>query len=301
MSFWIKLTSCSAFGLAAAFYWFFMFTKHDPALSQIASFLEDPYDAVGSFCMIISILLGVLSLVRAFRRPQPDGLPYARIYLARTQVAIATGVLVTLTADAVASARHFSQWFGKLGALEIIGLMTAMALLSILLILIVRKTLDPFRSLDQAALGRDSQWAVGISLLSVVVLAIFPEEAIRSAPMHFITILLAFILTAAPQAAWAVALVPCHLPSLPSARRLWLFWALIAFVGIAIGVFALAGELSEGGGSAAIPLGRRMMVYTVFLGAGMSTMLVAFTFLGKPLGLFRNLSSSPEDQVARAR
>jgi len=61
-----KLHSIVILGVAAAFQWFFMFTKHDPDLRAIIPFGDDPYDALGSFATIVNILLCLLLLWRSF-------------------------------------------------------------------------------------------------------------------------------------------------------------------------------------------------------------------------------------------
>jgi hypothetical protein len=53
--------------LAILFYLFFQITKHHPILSLVNPFVEDPYDAVGSFSFQFALFTALLSLVRAFR------------------------------------------------------------------------------------------------------------------------------------------------------------------------------------------------------------------------------------------
>jgi hypothetical protein len=50
-----------------------------------------------------------------------------------------------------------------------------------------------------------------------------------------------------------------------------------------VGAFAFLGEMNEGGGS--LPLIRLVFVASVFLGTGLSGILVAYALLGAPLGL----------------
>jgi hypothetical protein len=53
MSLRFKVNSVVMLALTAAFGEFFMFAKHDAALGAIIPFGDDPYDSVGSFCMIL--------------------------------------------------------------------------------------------------------------------------------------------------------------------------------------------------------------------------------------------------------
>src|SRR5438876_1175907 len=88
-------------GLVVLFQWSFMFLKHDPALRDVIPFGVDPYDAVGSFALIIGTLIALLSLVRAFR-PYRTHAPSSaqRLYLVRAQMAVVLSILLTRVADA---------------------------------------------------------------------------------------------------------------------------------------------------------------------------------------------------------
>src|SRR5579863_5890503 len=81
----LKINAAVSLLFAALFYIFFMFTKHDPVLSPLIPFGDDPYDAIGSFCLILSFLLAFRSAFRAFR-PYRSGVPspLSLFFLART-------------------------------------------------------------------------------------------------------------------------------------------------------------------------------------------------------------------------
>ncbi len=279
-----KLNAVAAGLLAAAFYWFFMFAKHDPHLSPIVSFGDDPYDAAGSFCMIASLLLAILSLVRAFRPCRPRPSRRHVMLLARTQMAIPAGILVTLGINVDATARHTAQWFGKPAGAELLELMAGMAALAVLVLLMVRAARP-----SGASASQHSQWrAAGVwTLVSALTFAVFPESLIPFVLPHFLAIVLAFVLVAGPQAAFAIALAPCDsLSPLPSSRP-WLPWTVISAIGIAIGASVFAVEMREGAGTEG-PL-QILTVSAVYLGAGTALMIVGYAFLGKPLGLFLKL------------
>jgi hypothetical protein len=67
----LKVRAFITFMLAVLFYLFFQISKHNPALSHVNAFAEDPYDAVGSFGVQLAVFTALLSLVRAFRPYQP--------------------------------------------------------------------------------------------------------------------------------------------------------------------------------------------------------------------------------------
>jgi hypothetical protein len=101
--------------------------------------------------------------------------------------------------------------------------------------------------------------------------------------------LLGSVLVAANQAALSVALLPYdvgerQLQSTGAGRTdgRWILWPLIALAGALIGAVALAAEFRES------PIGQRtqpLIVMLVYVGAGMSCLLIAFAFLRRPLGL----------------
>ena len=288
-----KFNSLAALVLALAFYWYFMFTKHNAPLAAIIPFADDPYDACGSFCMILSILLAALALFRGFR-PFRAGQPMAVqvVFLARTQIAIASGVLVTLAADAIAMARHPNMWTGKTATTGLLTLMIGLAALSLAVVFLVCK---PTRRIELPAIQNASKRAIFIALTCAVVLALFPEQIIHSVLLHFLAIVLGFVLIAAPQAAIAKALLPYDTTGVrtaspsPARSGLWIQWVSVALIGFAIGAFALLEEIFVDGAGKAPPL-QVIVVSSMFIGAGVSALLVAFAFFKTPLGLFRKAS-----------
>jgi hypothetical protein len=285
-----KLNAVAVLALSLVFYFFFMAAKHHPAMAPIIPFGDDPYDAVGSFCLILSILLAVLSLVRAFRPyPPPRPTPFDRAFLARTQIAIPFGILVVLATDTIAMARHTSMWLGKAGAVELEALLLGMAAMSLAAVYLVRRSA---RGIElPAAPMRSTKTAIAV-LAFVVILAFFPEQLIQSVALHFLAILLSFVLIAASQAALSVAFLPFAtdepsvepLASHPRSRR-WIQWGSVTVAGLAIGTLILMSELF-GEGAAKAPLAQVLLLSAIFIGAGTACLLIAFAFFKKPLGLF---------------
>jgi hypothetical protein len=285
----MRINSFATVALAALFYWLFMLMKHEPALAAIIPFAEDPYDAVGSFCLILSTLLAGLALIRGFRpyrRARPSHLAY--LFLARTQMAVPIGILITLAGDAIAMARHPSTWIGKPAAAELVGVMSGVAVLSFATLLLVRRSV-PRRPAIQAGSRQAILWA----LAYILVLAAFPESLIQSAAFHLTAIVLAFLLIAASQSSLTVALLPGDHAGMqtPEAQgsqrsRRWISWVAVVLLGVAIGGFALAGEIF-GEGNSGTPPAQLLLVSAMFFGAGTSFMLISFAFFRGPLGLGR--------------
>lgn len=279
----LKRNAVIVFGLAMLFGWSFMFAKHDPALRNVIPFGEDPYDAVGSFALIAGTLIALVSLVRAFR-PYHDGQPSRaqRVYLVRSQAAVVLTVLITLAADAVAMARHPSMWASSRGRLA--GLLAGVAVAAVTVQLLI------CGSQEKLPEGVSNRWkrAAITTLLAIFVLALYPKQLIQGTAAHLLTVVAGAVVLFAPMRPLLTALVPyderlTETPArirLASARRRW---GLILIVGIMVGVFAFAGEMSDA--SSTMPLLRLAFVALVFVGLGVAGLLIAYAFLGKPLGL----------------
>ena len=209
--------------------------------------------------------------------------------IARTQIAVPLSVLVALGSDAVAMLRHPAEWIGKAATVELLALLAAMAALSIAVLLVVRASV--------LGIINSARHRTQILLLCIAALALFPEKVIQNVSLHFMAILLGFVILIAPQSALAVALLPYtvaekRINAEPSRlfSRPWMQWCFIALLGMAVGACALLAEVFERGGGSVAPA-RILLVSSVFLGAGTSGLLIAFAFLKKPLGLFRKTSS----------
>jgi hypothetical protein len=72
-------------------------------------------------------------------------------------------------------------------------------------------------------------------------------------------------------------------------------WGIVLLGGVLIGIFTLAGEMTEGGG--APPLGRLVFVASVFIGLWIAGLSIAYAFLGKPLGLGPQDCAVPKTRV----
>jgi hypothetical protein len=286
-----KIASIAALALALLFNRFFTLSKHAASLAAIIPFGDDPYDAVGSIAMIMSFLLAILSLFRAFMPARQVTAPEVRrVFLARSQASVALGVLVALASDAVAMARHHAMWFGKPAGIELVALMAGLTTISLSVLYLIRITV---RGIEYRAQPQAWQMAVLACLLCGAVLAIFPEQVIQNVALHFLTILAGFAFFFVPLSALIVAFFPLDKAAdamegnNPQTRLTkWMQWGAVAVFGFAIGAFALEREIF-GEGRISVPQSKLLIVSSVFIGAGTAGLLMAFTFLKKPLGLFR--------------
>jgi hypothetical protein len=133
--------------------------------------------------------------------------------------------------------------------------------------------------------GRDGHSRDHISALC------YPEQLINRTATHLLTVVAGAIILFAPMPPLLNALVPCGADegrvekTRARGRRAsaWLGWGTVLLLGALIGVFAFVGEMSEGSG--ALPLGHLVFVASVFVGLGLAGLVIAYAFLGEPLGL----------------
>jgi hypothetical protein len=280
----LKLNSLVVLAMGATFCCYFMYAKHDLVLSPIIPFANDPYDSVGSFAAIVSVLLGCLAFVRAFRPYRKNAATAAqRLFLARTLMAIVLAVLIALAANVVAMGRHPAMWMGRAGTFQLLALTAGIAILASGAGYLTHRVIgDGMR----ATLRHRARAAITI-LVSVAVLALFPEIIIRRVPGELIALATGIVFLFLPMSALVIALIPYNPPTgraEPRSRLFpsWLPWVAVILLGIAIGSFFLLLEAHEGAG---IPAVRVLLVAAVFIGAGTAGLVTGYAFLRKPLGL----------------
>jgi|SRR5579859_408381 len=285
-----KVNAAVVFVVAVLFYWLFMFAKHDAALSKIIPFGEDPYDAVGSFAIIIGILAALLSVFRAFRPYPPNGASIdKRVYLVRAQTCVVLAVFITLVSDAVAMGRHASMWKSAPQRNELIALLAGMAIAAISVESLIHRSAKEIVSARTTGAGIR---AVAVSLVAILLLAVYPERLINGTATHLLTVVAGALILFVPMRPLLMALVPYEpatgagetvagKQSFVRRNR----WGIVLLIGAILGVFFFAGEMSEGTGG--MPIRRIVFVAAVFVGLSTTGLAIAYAFLGIPLGLGR--------------
>ena len=167
-------------GLTIFFWWSFEFAKHDPSLRSIIPFGDDPYDSVSSFGVITATLLALVSLTRAFF-PQGVGRSGRPIYVLRAQLAVPFCILVTLAATGIAMLRHTTLWVGAPGSKQLLVLLAAQAVLSLLTLRILLKNVEVR---ERRLFARPAVLWLG----TTVALALYPERLILETPGHLFTV-----------------------------------------------------------------------------------------------------------------
>jgi hypothetical protein len=283
----LKRNAVIVFALGSLFYWSFMFAKHDPALRDVIPFGDDPYDAVGSFGVMVGMLIALLSLVRAFRPYREEPSTMQRAYLVRSQEAVVLAVFMTLASDLVAMARHTSMWVGAASRNKLIALVGGMAVVTAVVQLLIRASQE--KPLEPGAKGWKA--AVSATLLAIGVLAAYPEQLIHRTATHLLTVVAADIVLFGPMRPLLNALVPYKsdkgrmekIPARGQFSTAGQRWGIAALAGALIGACAFLGEIGEGSG--AVPMNRLAFVASVFIGLGLAGFLIAYAFLREPLGL----------------
>ena len=286
-----RINALSVIALAILFYLFFMASKHNPSLSVVNAFAEDPYDAVGSFGVQAATFLSILSLIRSFRRYHVSTpLEEPKILLARTQVLAVLAVVVTLASDSVAMLRYPSLWIRLPNGYELAALLSSLVLLTVLAGLPVYRSL---REIRLQTMPNSWKKALLVSFVSVLMLAFYPEYLRESTPGALSTVILGALLLFAPMWAWGMTLVPYQVEEeqqIPSTRFGWLREykyqvVLVIFLGVLMGLFLVLGESTEGGG--APHLTGFALVALIYVSLETTALMIGYGFLRKPLGLFR--------------
>ncbi len=171
-----KVNACLTFGLAVLFYLFWQICKQQPALAQVATFTEDPYDAVGSFGAQFAIFAALLTMIRAFRPYQPDRVGNGQqVLFARGAYFTGLAVAVTLGADIVAMLRYPAVWIGFPAGYALVALVVGMALLTALVEWRIHRTALKSESIMPSA-HRGWVRAIGISLVGAIICTLYAEN-----------------------------------------------------------------------------------------------------------------------------
>jgi hypothetical protein len=270
------------------FYLFFDFAKHSPTLVPVNPFINDPYDAIGTFGIQAGVVFGMLALLRAFR-PYRSGAPSEeqRVLLIRAQVAATLAVVITLVGDVVALVRHPASWLGSAAGYELAALVGSLLILALVVGAFELRSAGGIELPSDLRRGARAIW---VSLAAVAALAFYPENLTQNAQIHgaLLTVLVGATLLFVPMWALVTALAPYRVPG---GKRTLLSWlmaykkqlALVAIIGILVGLLVFAREgMVEGVSRDLTRVARGAMVYMGLEAAGV---LIGFVALSRALGL----------------
>ncbi len=284
----IKLNSFFIAGLAAVFYLFFIYTKHNPALASIIPFGNDPYDAIGSYTVIFTPLLVVLTLLRTLRGyGSEESSDYHKILLIRTQVSVPLAIFLTLSGDLISMIRYRLFWVNNHSTLLLMYLVLGMIVLSLWVLFLVHRA-----GMTLYETHRVRITAVFItSIVYILVLSIYPQAMTESVFFELLTLFICIILFFVPLSVLTENFIPYRLSySEKQAYRRrylnpWLTWLIILCIGIILGFFILTGEMMEKG-SGRVPFSHVLTVALVYIGTTTVAAVTGFLSMRKPLGLY---------------
>jgi hypothetical protein len=286
----------------AAFGVLFFAIKHRPRLAAVAPFVEDPYDAVGSFAVQLAAVAAALSALRAVAGA--GATPGAPDPMIERSAGVAwLALFVALAADAVAMARHPGAWMGVPVGRALAALVFLCVLVSAAGIAMIARSSDAWER---------ARRTIVVAAAGALALALFPETWRRGVA--------GAILVAMAGAAillfetWALALVLWPLgsetdqdlmdllagvraqakqegahvrPEAPAFAR-WLrarHWRVVAVVAVASGL-ALAATEAFGEGLPASAR-RALLVLSVFTAIESAGILLGYALFRRRLGLVR--------------
>ncbi len=118
---------------ALLFFFFFQFTKHYELVVHINPFANDPFDAVSSFGLQLSVLSALMAIVRLIRPYEAAQQSTREAAVLRLDLVSLAAILVSLGADLVALASRPASWISAPGGRLLLALTAGFGLLTALL------------------------------------------------------------------------------------------------------------------------------------------------------------------------
>lgn len=268
--------------LGLAFLLQFQMAKHWRPWAAVCPFVEDPYDAVGSFAVQFVLFMMIVSLFRGLRR-----LPDQAAVVSFTRGALMTSVAIGVTclSDLIAMARHVAVWLGRPQGIQLFVVTALLLVWSVAAAawFVLSTRTAPSR------LRVDRRRFIFLAA-ALAVLAVYPEDFRSSVIGAILTALCGSALLF--MAVWSVGTafsIDCS-DTGSSPRRVsgWrrgrlTGWALAVGAGLACGAFLVAQELAQPGPS---PHGsRRILVIAVYLFLESAGVVTGYALLAEPLDL----------------
>jgi hypothetical protein len=265
--------------------------KHKLVHLKLPPLRLDPCDAVGAFALITIALIVVGFLYRTFNRYLPSpALQY--LYVARSQQAVVLAILITLIADFMVLGRHPAMWIRIVSPMDmfaLFGSLTAVAVGTEFLILIAQEHMIAASSLRWTRIAL-------LAVIPIVVLGICPEWPIHndSETMHILTVTLGALVLFVPMRLLLFDLVPNrsekHEPTT-------IFGTPRECISVAVGAMLMAFGFWLDATKRNSSL-RHVHPAGVIAIAGI---LIAYAFLGAPLGFAGNPSTPRQNPRTVAR
>lgn len=186
----VKFATLTICLLTSLFLIFFNVSKHYPALVEVNPFIEDPYDAVGSFGIQLAVLSALVSFVRILR-PYPQGITSRNLLLILHGDAVSlVSVAVTLTADIIAMFRYLPEWISSFAGWLLVVFIGGLMGLTVLAGGMVFRM---GQSLNLLSGSRSWSKAITICLGGLIVLTFYPEAWRQTVPGGIFTALVGMV------------------------------------------------------------------------------------------------------------
>lgn len=289
-----KINAILVLLLSTLFYLFFDACKHNPALSSVNPFADDPYDAIGSFGIQAAAVLTLLSVLRAFwPHSAGDASGNREAVLVRTQMMAILAVGITMAGNIVAMLRHRSMWIATVAGHLLALLVGGMVILTAATGWLVDRTK---RGIDLPRVTNVWKRAIAISCAAAVFLAFYPEYWRLNMVGGLLTALLGTGLLFLPLWALGTALVPYRAiasnddPVTAAWQYLGKRQSSFVFLGGAlIGLLLAFAELHDPNGWPHLTL-RIASIASAYICLETLGVLIGYCLLRKPLGLCRQNS-----------
>lgn len=213
-----KSDAIISLSLGLLFYVFFQMSKQVQPIAQINSFAEDPYDAVGSAAVQLVLLLGLLSMLRAFRpctKVASLSLEFlnGRLRLiATSRMLAALAIALTMLADSTAMIRHIDMLRPAWPSRFLMGGMVVLLALGTGEILRSWKVSKNSGIVLRPAYGL----AAFLSVAAVVgILALYPEDFRQTLPGELITVAVGIAMLFLPVSIYLWGTMPNHTEFMP--------------------------------------------------------------------------------------
>ncbi len=274
------------FGLVAILF----LAKAVQAHARLAPLASDPCDAVNAFALLSMMMVAAGSAMTAMRAERSSaGRVWNAVYVLRGQQAIVLAVFALLAADAVALARQPELWIEKASWLQVLGALLALALSACLAEAVLLRSA---RSVKGIGATQPLRVAVVAALL-IAMLAFCPEWPFDNATptAQMLTVAAGALVVFLPVRILVRALVPS-----PAAdgKPAWLAGSNWGFLlaGVLAGAVGFWSDMRHVSGSL-------RHLHPAALAVAIAGLLLAFGFLGEPLGL-RPRPSPLDSPVAQA-
>jgi hypothetical protein len=123
------------FLLSVVFVWLFFYWKHDRQLSPVNVFNVDPYDAVGSIAIQISLIASCFSVLRLFLHYTGEGTRYSNeILILRGNLLSQFSIIITMISNLIALTRFNMGWINSSPGVLLASMVISFLIITLLVV-----------------------------------------------------------------------------------------------------------------------------------------------------------------------